>query len=73
MTTQTSTDQTIAAMQAALENLTANYQTLDIAVIREIRGNAMDMGRAIMDADDFDHETFMRAYDLVIELDRVGY
>jgi hypothetical protein len=41
--------------------------------LQQRRAAAMDMGRTVMDADNYVRADFMRAYDLVIELDRVGY
>ena len=73
MSTQTSTASKIATMTAALDYLTANYATLDISVIRSTRSSAMNMGRAILNSEATERADFMQAYDLIIELDRVGY
>lgn len=72
MSTHTST-QTIATMRAALEFLTANYTTLEIKFMQKMRADAMNMGRVILDDSDSSREEFDAAYDLIMELDRVGY
>lgn len=62
----------IAVMKSLLIYLTNNYEKLDIGDIRSTRDRAMQMGLAICEDSSSSREHFQQAYDLVIELDRVG-
>lgn len=67
--------QQIESIVTALAFLQANHATMPVEKVREQRGEAMALGTAILnDADlDISREDYMRVYDAVIELDRVGY
>lgn len=67
------TAQTIATMKATLDYLEAHYADLPRDDRWAQRSAAMDAGRAILDDEATSRDDFMAAYDLILQLDRVGY
>lgn len=62
---------------AVLADLQANHATMTIQELQARRGAALrtatvELNR-IAEADDYDRDAFMALYDLIVELDRVGY
>lgn len=60
----------IAAELAALQ---AGHANMPIRELQTRRAAAMDAARVIYNNDNTSRDDFMAAYDLIIELDRVGY
>jgi hypothetical protein len=65
----------IDAIETKLAYLQANHASMPIKMLQAERGQAIAFGTHILnDADlDISREDYMRVYDAVIELDRVGY
>lgn len=65
----------ITSIETALEFLSRNHASMPHDLFRRQRDEAIVLGTAILnDADlDITHADWMRVYDAVIELDRIGY
>lgn len=65
----------IDAIETKLAYLQANHASMPIKMLQAERGQAIAAGTQILNRNyaDISHEDYMRVYDAVIELDRVGY
>ncbi len=82
MTTQTATAAKLDTIAAALAELQATHATLPVAELQTRRSAAMRSAMAIYEATSLeldgnfeiaDRASFDRAYELVMEIDRVGF
>ena len=65
----------IDGIVAVLADLTANHNSMPWPTVRASRNTAISTGTALLNDPDLDipHADYMRLYDAVIELDRIGY